>query len=163
MKQIFFSPILELPTNKLTVLIKRLSVCVNCLFLSHRRSASHSPTTSGPCTGRTSCSPSPGSSRFSSGGFHGDDHTSQEIYKICSTGWSNRLSTTFCWHWELHFSIRKLYCDGNFVLKSTKFSLQPDGPPCTGIEEKLWIWLREIAWLTQPSSRIFPDVWNMKK
>ena len=45
-------------------------VLLSLKFLSHRPSASRSPTTSGPCTGRTSCSPSPGSSPFSSGGFH---------------------------------------------------------------------------------------------
>ena len=40
------------------------------LFFSNRQSASRSPTTSGPCTGHTSCSPSPGSCPSSSGGFH---------------------------------------------------------------------------------------------
>ena len=34
-------------------------------------------------------------------------------------------------NWEFGFSIRRLYCDGTFVLKPTKGSVQPDGPPCT--------------------------------
>ena len=33
-------------------------------------------------------------------------------------------------NWELHFSIRRLYCDGTFALISTKGSVQPVGPPC---------------------------------
>ena len=44
----------------------------------------------------------------------------------------------FTWNWELRFSIRRLYCNGTFVLTSTKASVQPDGSPCTSSPPSLF-------------------------
>ena len=64
--------------------------------------------------------------------------------------------------WKLHFSIRSLYCDGTFVLMSTKACNQPDGPPCSHalVLRMFWFYLEERR--QRPESRRLTDASSLR-